>query len=237
MSLGTSTLSSEPYDIHTEPLQQSSPVEQLASLSGVPLSIKEVITSERRKHAREGAESLVTILTHKEQLERSKIDGITGLRNAVAFSEEYPRLFGRAKPGEMTVQYIDLNGLKRVNDESHAKGDQYLADTASAIQSSLRPTDFLYRVGGDELVAILEGPMTAEESVAIQKRIHEHVMPAIEGLDISNQLHLGISSGAAIMELGDTPESLIERADQACIQSKESFYADIESTTGLDLRR
>ena len=82
-------------------------------------------------------------------------DQLTGIYNRAFFSEEMQRLQkGRDFP--ITIIVADLNGLKFVNDTmGHHKGDELLKACAEVLESSLRSSDILARVGGDEFAVLL----------------------------------------------------------------------------------
>ena len=81
------------------------------------------------------------------------IDGLTG-----AFTRRYAMemLESMQKDGlEVTVAYIDVNGLKKVNDTlGHQEGDRYLKLIADSLNESLNKSDILSRIGGDEFMIV-----------------------------------------------------------------------------------
>ncbi|MEG1774850.1 MAG: GGDEF domain-containing protein, partial [Oscillospiraceae bacterium] len=82
-------------------------------------------------------------------------DGLTGLKNRTAFLERMSTL-GTGEEGQVTLTMFDINDLKVVNDTSgHLVGDAMLRHGAKAIGRSLRQEDELYRIGGDEFVAVI----------------------------------------------------------------------------------
>ncbi len=104
-------------------------------------------------------------------------DKLTGLYNRAFFEEELRRLDqGRDYP--ITIIYVDVNNMKLVNDAfGHEKGDELLKRAAEVLQNSLRKSEVLARVGGDEFVALLPG--TGEEIARtivsrIRQRVEEH---------------------------------------------------------------
>jgi GGDEF domain-containing protein len=91
----------------------------------------------------------------RAQLRRAQLDQLTG-----AFGREMGMLIlereidrARHGSGRLVLGYIDVDGLKQVNDRrGHLAGDGLLRDIADAIQEHLRAYDTLVRVGGDEFV-------------------------------------------------------------------------------------
>jgi diguanylate cyclase (GGDEF)-like protein len=107
---------------------------------------------------------------HLEELERlSLTDPLTGLGNRRAFERDLElRLSRSRRQGEpLALLYMDVNGLKRVNDRyGHASGDETLRCLASVLRSSSRlGTDSAYRVGGDEFVLVLSADRAGAEVI------------------------------------------------------------------------
>lgn len=90
--------------------------------------------------------------------QQSVTDHLTGLANRRRLFEALEAFFAEA-PGErprLAFLFIDLNGFKRVNDSfGHSVGDEVLKLVSARLADSLRPTDLLARVGGDEFAAML----------------------------------------------------------------------------------
>jgi diguanylate cyclase (GGDEF)-like protein/PAS domain S-box-containing protein len=85
-------------------------------------------------------------------------DSLTGLYNRKAFFERLHETLAVAKRDqkEKNIFYLDLDEFKRVNDEyGHHVGDGVLQEVAVRLKASLRETDHICRIGGDEFVVIL----------------------------------------------------------------------------------
>ncbi|WMD18184.1 sensor domain-containing diguanylate cyclase [Achromobacter seleniivolatilans] len=88
-------------------------------------------------------------------------DPLTGLPNRRALYEELDRLQKRAlrEGGSVLVGVIDLDGFKGINDTyGHQQGDQFLQEISRRLAITLRTSDMLGRIGGDEFVLIGPGP-------------------------------------------------------------------------------
>lgn len=88
-------------------------------------------------------------------------DPLTGLPNRRALYEELERLEKRAlrEGGSVLVGVIDLDGFKGINDTyGHQQGDVFLQEISRRLASTLRTSDMLGRMGGDEFVLIGPGP-------------------------------------------------------------------------------
>ena len=88
-------------------------------------------------------------------------DTLTGLPNRRALYEELERLEKRAlrEGGSVLVGVIDLDGFKGINDTyGHQQGDVFLQEVSRRLAGTLRTSDMLGRIGGDEFVLIGPGP-------------------------------------------------------------------------------
>ncbi len=97
-------------------------------------------------------------LTMDHERELSRTDFLTGVLNSRAFYEiaEYEIRRSHRYRTPFTVVYIDLDNFKNINDQhGHNVGDYVLQRVAGTIQSSIRTTDFVARIGGDEFVILM----------------------------------------------------------------------------------
>ena len=157
-------------------------------------------------------------IQYEQRLEYlSLYDQLTDIYNRAYFEAELKRLSdGREYP--VTIISADLDGLKLVNDTmGHAAGDRLLKSCAEVIKRSLRSSDILARVGGDEFSAILikTGRETGE---LILRRIRD----GIEEYNRNNEdLPLGISLGVATAEDPGVPlKKLFKQADDMMYRDK-----------------
>ncbi len=120
----------------------------------------------------------------------------------------------RSKRREVWVLFIDVDGLKRINDElGHEAGDRVLAHMGKALLSCLRGEDLIIRWGGDEFVVILTCPSEALPSVV--SRLRNSCTPAPFGCTVS--------VGIAKME-GDFLEA-VKKADKRMYEEKRKAKA------------
>ncbi len=160
-----------------------------------------------------------------EQLERNaETDGLTGLPNARALTARLEQESKRATRHELpyTVFVIDLNSLKKINDQlGHLAGNQALQRVAAALRGCLREYDFLARMGGDEFVVLLPGmpaEATAEKRIELSQAV-QALEPALPDTPLS------ISMGSATFPAdGSTPEQLLGLADRRMYWHKREFY-------------
>jgi diguanylate cyclase (GGDEF)-like protein len=115
----------------------------------------------------------------------------------------------------------DLDEFKRINDNyRHIAGDTALITVAKTLSNCLRASDVTGRWGGDEFLAILPG-ITKEILARAFQKFRTLVAQSSVPVEDS-QIRVTISVGAAMVAPGDSPESLLNRADQHLYRRKES---------------
>ena len=98
---------------------------------------------------------------------------LTDLPNRALFMDRLEHSLARAgrRGGRVTLLFADLDNLKQVNDfPGHEAGDEILEATAGRLRSKLRPEDTVPRLGGDELVVLLEDVGGVEEATRVAER-------------------------------------------------------------------
>lgn len=98
-------------------------------------------------------------------------DELTGLRNRRGYFE-LARSRWAGSSGAAAVGFVDLDGLKVVNDsDGHEAGDRLLRRVATALQGSLRDTDVVARIGGDEFAVFAPDVAPAELQARLEQAI------------------------------------------------------------------
>lgn len=149
------------------------------------------------------------------------IDPLTRVGNRTAMDETLSRvrnLFERyGTPA--TVIMIDLDHFKAINDTlGHSEGDNVLCRVANQIQARLRPTDTLYRYGGEEFIVVAENTSLGQASFlaeGIRQRIARH-----EGEHQQAEADLTVSIGVAQLRVEESINSMVDRADKALYKAK-----------------
>ncbi|MGC9457446.1 MAG: putative bifunctional diguanylate cyclase/phosphodiesterase [Halothiobacillaceae bacterium] len=168
-------------------------------------------------------------ITEKKQHQKSldklaHYDSLTGLPNRRFFERALENHLHRARDNEahkQAILFIDLDKFKEVNDRyGHQEGDLVLKEAAQRITASVRDTDIVSRIGGDEFVLML--PRLQDEAAArtiAAKLTHALAMT----YDVNGRQHrLSASVGIALYpDHGDSVEDLMRRADAAMYQAKE----------------
>jgi diguanylate cyclase (GGDEF)-like protein len=175
---------------------------------------------------RDIAEQVVLVLQLGQDADRlghaATRDYLTGLPNRALFSQALALAMARHQRGATTptVTFLDLDRFKAVNDTyGHAVGDELLRAVAQRLLETVRATDLLARLSGDELVVLSEvAGGEADGTPVLQWRLRDAFA---EPFQLScGELRIGASIGSATAADGDTPASLLARADAAMYELK-----------------
>ncbi|AWN36001.1 putative bifunctional diguanylate cyclase/phosphodiesterase [Methylobacterium radiodurans] len=154
--------------------------------------------------------------------EMARHDPLTGLPNRLLLRERLRDALGRLRrTGEAcAVLLIDLDRFKPVNDTlGHPMGDALLRKVADRLRSTVRPTDTVARIGGDEFVILQTGVREASDTQALARRLVDLIGRTymVDG----HLLTIGASVGVA-MAPGDGTEAdaLLKNADLALYRAK-----------------
>ena len=154
-----------------------------------------------------------------------KHDVLTRLRNRAFYAEELNRL-SRRGPWPLTIIAIDLNGLKRVNDEQgHAAGDALLRRMGEVLAKAVDAPACTARIGGDEFAVLLPGT-DDRGGLAVKERIESL-------LELNNQFYTGntlsLSLGMARADSGAQIEAAIQKADREMYAEKARYYNTVQT--------
>ena len=168
----------------------------------------------------------------------SMLDPLTKIFNRKSFDEGMLKAFEDAELGtSFCLMLLDIDHFKRFNDTwGHQTGDQVLRLVAMTLKSNIKGKDMAARYGGEEFAAIL--PETDLEGAVIVADNIRRAVQAKELLKRSTNEKLGritASFGVAMYQQGDTPSSLIERADRCLYAAKHAGRNRVFSETELKL--
>jgi diguanylate cyclase (GGDEF)-like protein len=177
-------------------------------------------------------------------------DHLTGLPNRTLLRELFAREAALARRNGTTLAllFIDLDHFKAVNDRfGHAAGDELLVNTARRIRDTLRESDLVCRVSGDEFLALLSCHDGSEQVRLAADRVVTMVREPLTLPTATEPVRVGASIGVAMFPAdGDDFDALVRAADVAMYRSKElgrnrsSFYhpdMDAALRERLDLER
>ena len=148
-------------------------------------------------------------------------DALVDLPNRRSFFASLEQLIARVERYDVpaALLFVDVDGLKAVNDKfGHNAGDQALSKIASLLVASVRKADFVARLAGDEFGILLEH---ADELSAwkMALRVVETVDECqfcVDGIC----LPLSVAIGVGMIEAGDSPETVLARADKEMYRIK-----------------
>jgi diguanylate cyclase (GGDEF)-like protein len=162
----------------------------------------------------------VDLLAAKETLQDLvDHDALTGLSNRRAL----PAVLRAVYDTGATVIFLDLNDFKQINDSlGHQVGDECLKQFAAALQASFRPSDHVFRFGGDEFVVVAPAAQPAQIADRLDVVRERLRTGRVRGHQI------GFSAGHAYLPVHGDSEAALIAADEA-------MYAD--KATKLEARR
>jgi diguanylate cyclase (GGDEF)-like protein len=154
----------------------------------------------------------------KQLQELAYTDTLTGLGNRRAFETDLESEVSRAlhQGDTMSVLTMDLDMLKALNDTAgHERGDAFLRTFAEAVSQQLREVGRVYRVGGDEFMAIL-----AHTGVPRFEEVRQELQKAIVKVQQSGFVGSSASMGLAALSEVRSPGDLVRLSDQRMYQDK-----------------
>ncbi len=161
-------------------------------------------------------------------------DALTGLPNQRLFMARLAQMLTAldvAAPGSIreasapNVLFLDLDGFKRVNDtHGHGMGDALLRAIASRLSATVRAGDVVARIGGDEFVCLLEGPLSKLQLGRLACKLYARLSEPVQ-LSTAPDLTLRVSPSIGLARCphnGTTPSELLAAADAAMYLAKRS---------------
>jgi diguanylate cyclase (GGDEF)-like protein/PAS domain S-box-containing protein len=187
-------------------------------------------------HERKLTELRVEYLAHHDEL--------TGLPNRVSFNHslEHAIRQTKRKRDKLAVMFIDLDRFKNINDSlGHDVGDQLLQEVSLRLRTTLRDSDIVARLSGDEFVVLIDGWLVNEDLVSVAQKILQSVAKPyiLQGQEYDLTTSIGIST---YPQQGKDAQELLRHADVAMYRAKEmgkntfQFYAaqmDVHSVDRL----
>ena len=196
----------------------------LGIVLGSLLAIYAVILGITLRYRRLIGEKEAQRLAQEERIRHQAYhDALTGLPNRASFAEHLEEAVRRARRTGWTlgVMFLDLDRFKVINDSlGHDSGDQLLRVAAGRIKRSVRDSDMLFRMGGDEFTVLLESVRGPEETAAVARRIIDTIAEPVQLQQ--HEIRTTVSIGMALFPKDDpTGERLVKSADTAMYRAKE----------------
>ncbi len=155
--------------------------------------------------------------------QRARTDDLTGLLNRrEVMAEMAERLSpdGAARQ-PFAVAFCDLDDFKTINDTmGHAVGDRLLQIVADRIRECLRASDKVARVGGDEMLLLLDGVGELNSAVAVAEKVRQAVASPVQinGYQVPGSVSIGVT----LADEHDDVDALAARADRAMYRAKQA---------------
>src|SRR5688572_9744372 len=160
----------------------------------------------------------------RELLHRARHDALTRLPNRALLNDSLATAiaFARRHRKALAVGFLDVDGLKAINDaHGHGAGDRVLSGVATRIRATLRQSDSVGRVGGDEFVIVLSEIAHAGDAALVAQKLLQAIAAPykVAGRDVSVTASLGL---ALYPDDGLTAEDLVASADAAMYAAKRN---------------
>ncbi|HEY6820795.1 MAG TPA: PAS domain S-box protein [Burkholderiales bacterium] len=164
-------------------------------------------------------------------------DTLTGLANRTSLGPAFEQAVERARrrSTRLAALFIDLDGFKPVNDaHGHSAGDRILVEVSRRLRASLRASDLVARIGGDEFFVVLEEIQDSGTLEIVARKLLGELARPYE-LSSAEQAHISASIGISLYP-SDAPDAaaLMKHADMAMYAAKQAgknalrFYASGE---------
>jgi len=180
-----------------------------------------------------GAVSAGLLALRKHQQIRAKYlseyDQMSGTLNRYTGLSKIQKVFKESENlREISICFVDINGLKQVNDVlGHDYGDELIKTAAQAIKDSIRRDDFVIRMGGDEFLLVLPG-VPAEQAELIWVRIKEY----LKRINHNENRPYIVSASHGITVIKSTDQDQIEdhisKADSIMYEEKRRIKAKLQ---------
>jgi diguanylate cyclase (GGDEF)-like protein len=150
----------------------------------------------------------------------SQFDALTGLPNRRGMEAGFEEQRAKARTAGQSLAFLlcDLDLFKSINDRhGHQRGDDVLRDAGDAIRRCLRPTEIVYRVGGEEFLVLL-ADCDLERALPVGERVRQAVESARPGgLSVTASVGVAAATGDEI-----DYDELFSEADRALYEAKRA---------------
>lgn len=203
------------------PVGQAARREILAATLGIPEAALEELSGSAGENL---FDRLVDLASRVRRLEaEAALDDLTGaLRRGVGMrllAAEIDRV--RRAEARLVVAFVDVDGLKQVNDgDGHAAGDHLLETVSRTLRRRLRSYDLVIRYGGDEFLCTMTGAGIEEARAKLAL-----VAAELRSMPGSPTVSVGLAELDEDPERHDSVASLVSRADAALYRGREQRLA------------
>jgi diguanylate cyclase (GGDEF)-like protein/PAS domain S-box-containing protein len=177
-------------------------------------------------------------ITERKKMEKILIkvsitDPLTGLMNRRGFfnfAEKQIELVKRNRR-KLSILFLDVNGLKKINDTlGHKAGDQALLDIADVLKKTLRSSDIIARMGGDEFTVLIIEADAREIETIIKNKIHNGLKAC--NTEMKREYNLSVSMGFAHYDPlhPSSIDELLVKADASMYEDKQQIKSGEDVT-------
>jgi len=182
-----------------------------------------------KQGAMQALEGIIVDISELKQIEEqmqhmARYDNLTDLPNRTLFADRIERalLTAQRQTGKLAIFFIDLDKFKPINDElGHDVGDWLLQAVAQRMTESVRKSDTVARIGGDEFAVLLPAIATPQDAGNVAEKIRSGLnRPFVtpEGVTLTISCSIGV---ALFPEHGDKERDLLHAADEAMYRAKK----------------
>lgn len=206
--------------------------------------LQETVAEHRAVEARRFETLTTRVQTLEQSLVRAKAaaatDALTQLANRGAFDLEIRDWVARAERDRtcFSVAMVDLDDFKRINDGyGHPIGDRVIVAAALILRGALEPGEFASRFGGEEFALLLQASSAGKARQRVTAMLD--LVPPVYEYEHDGQkgaISFSFSGGVTAYTSGDTPESLVKRADEALYDAKRRGKRRVEARPQAFLR-
>ncbi len=167
-------------------------------------------------------------ITARKEYERQLVfqtlhDPLTNLPNRKYLENQFLKINNRRSDDQhlVAVLFIDIDDFKNVNDQfGHHNGDLALKELGTRLQRSVRDSDTVARIGGDEFIIVLENIRTKENVVKVAEKVISRISDPFQIQD--QTILITVSIGISFSEKGNVVEfDLMKTSDAALYKVKE----------------
>jgi len=146
-------------------------------------------------------------------------DGMTGLFNRHAYEETLEQLRRIPLNPNLSVMLLDLNNLKKTNDRfGHQAGDELIIVASILFSDVLKGLGDVYRIGGDEFIAILNQGDPTALVVSLKDKLAKHKLP--DGSPATVAIGYALATDPASVSI----DAMIKLADTRMYNDKQQYH-------------
>lgn len=186
---------------------------------------------------------LINSLAEQQLLRFAYEDELTGLPNRRLFLDRLHKALGRRRPPEalLALMFLDMDKLKSVNDSlGHEAGDTLIKHIAKQLSASLRESDTVARLAGDEFAILLDDVESQQAIAQLANKLLHAVREPVQLGAQRLQVTASIGIALAASDSGDDAGSLLRQADSAMYRCKQKgrdsflFHGEEETESAIE---